>query len=181
MYGFRLPPNPIRWCLIITVCGVLGPVGSVLSVVPDKIPTPQTTITSQSMTAQGKERKAFFDGTVVLTQGDMVIHSDHMVVTFKPEDKGPQSNAQQPALGQQIEMIVATGKVVIEKSTGKATSGRAVYYKDEEKVVLTESPVACQQGTRVTGSRMTMYLNEDRSIVEGGSRVIIENEEGTCH
>ena len=164
-----------------TACVMLGAVGSVPSAVPDKTAPPKTTITSQSMTAQGKERKAVFEGTVVLTQGDMIIHSDHMVVTFKRGEGGANPGSEETAFGQQIEMIVATGKVVIEKSTGKATSGRAVYYKDEEKVVLTESPVACQQGTRVTGSRMTMYLNEDRSLVEGGSRVIIENEDGSCN
>ncbi len=164
-----------RLCLILVVCGVLCVVGSVLSAVPEKTRTPQLTITSQTMTAQGKEQKALFEGAVVLTQGDLIIHSDHMVVTFKREKDGRKGPSEQRAFGQQIEKIVATGQVVIEKSSGTATCGRAVYFKDEEKVVLTESPVACQNGTRVTGLRMTMYLQEDRSIVEGESRVTIED------
>ena len=54
-----------------------------------------------------------------------------------------------------------------------------MYYKDEEKAVLTESPIAWQKGTQVSGPRMTLYLEEDRSVVEGGSRVLIlNNEEG---
>jgi len=160
--------------------GVLLATGSGLSAMPDKASGPELTITSQTMTMQGKERQAVFEEEVVLIQGDMTIHSDRMVVTFKKgKDTGIPSSSE-GSFGKQIELAVATGHVVIKKGSGKATSGRAVYHKDEEKVVLTESPVACQEGTRVTGTRMTMYLKEDRSIVEGGSRVIIENEEGAC-
>jgi len=66
---------------------------------------------------------------------------------------------------------------VLERPDGKATSGRAVYYKDEDKIVLTESPVAWNSGTKVTGSRMTIFLREERSIVEGDSRVTISDNQ----
>ena len=103
------------------------------------------------------------------------MRSDHMVVTFK---KGAQTDSQETEGGttSQVDRIEASGKVVIEKSDGKATCGRALYDKDEEKLVLTESPVAWQGGTRVEGSQMTMFLKEERSIVEGGSRVVILGE-----
>ncbi len=135
----------------------------------------QTTITSQTMTVQGKSRQTIFEGMVVLTKGDFVIRSGHMVVTFK---KGVQDGRRQGEAGAsgQVDHIEASGKVVIEKSDGKATCGRALYYKDEEKLVLTESPVAWQGGTKIEGSQMTMFLKEDRSIVEGGSRVVILEE-----
>jgi lipopolysaccharide export system protein LptA len=75
-------------------------------------------------------------------------------------------------------MIEATGRVMIEKDEGRATSQKAVYFADEEKIVLTGEPVAWQKGTRVTGQKITMYLAEDRSVVEGGSRVQIEQVQG---
>lgn len=171
-----LPLSPWKLPVLLAVCGVLSVFGSVLSAVPDKIQAPKLTITSRTMTAQGKEQKAFFEGAVVLTQGDLIIHSDHMVVIFKRQKDEQKQESEEKGFGQQIERVVATGRVVIEKSSGKATCGRAVYIKDEEKVVLTETPVACQNGTEVTGSRMTMFLKEDRSIVEGGSRVIIPED-----
>ena len=34
--------------------------------------------------------------------------------------------------------------------------------------------MAWQEGTRISGPKMTMYLKENRSVVEGGTRVIIE-------
>ena len=132
----------------------------------------QTTITSRTMTVQGKSRQTIFEGMVILTKRDFVMRADHMVVTFR---KGAQTGSQQREGGTegQVDRIEASGDVVIEKSDGKATCGRALYYKDEEKLVLRESPVAWQGGTKIEGSQMTMFLKEERSIVEGGSRVVI--------
>ncbi len=135
----------------------------------------QTTITSETMTFQGKSRQTIFEGTVVLKKGNFVMRSEHMVVTFK---KGAQDGSRQTegATAHQVDRIEASGKVVIEKSDGKATCGRALYDKDEEKLVLTESPVAWQGGTKIQGSQMTMFLKEERSVVEGGSHVVILEE-----
>ena len=69
------------------------------------------------------------------------------------------------------------GHVKIEKDNGKATCEKAVYFSDDEKIVLTGDPVAWEKGTRVSGKQITMFLAEDRSVVEGGSHVRIEGEE----
>ena len=137
----------------------------------------QTTITSQTMTVQGKSRQTTFEGMVVLTKRDFLMRAEHMVVTFK---KGAQAGSRQKEGGTagQVARIEASGNVVIEKSDGKATCGRALYYKDEDKLVLLESPVAWQGGTKIEGSQMTMFLKEERSVVEGGSRVVILEEPG---
>lgn len=135
-----------------------------------------TTITSRTMTAEGKSQRAIFEGKVVLTKGELVIRSDRMIVTFKKKDQRDHDQHVEEETTNQVQHIAASGNVIIEKSDGKATCGRAVYHKDEEKIVLTESPVAWQKGTKVTGSRMTMFIKEDRSIVEGGSRVILDDQ-----
>ena len=77
-----------------------------------------------------------------------------------------------------IRMLEATGRVQIEKEDGRATCRKAVYYDDEKKIVLTGDPVAWQKGTRVSGKRIIMFVDEDRSIVEGDSQVVIEGEGG---
>jgi lipopolysaccharide export system protein LptA len=160
-------------------------------------PEPPTTITAQKMTVRNQENKAYFEGTVVLTKGALVVHSDAMVVSFKPkESQGdkPASAAPRPAEGEKpskggegalpapgsrsISMVEATGRVKIEKEGGTATCQKAVYYEEGEKIVLTGEPIAWQKGTKVTGKVITMYLAEDRSVVEGESRVLIEPEAG---
>ena len=77
-----------------------------------------------------------------------------------------------------IRMLEATGRVKIEKEDGRATCRKAVYYEAEKKIVLIGDPVAWQKGTRVSGKRIIMFLDEDRSVVEGDSQVIIEGESG---
>ncbi len=162
-----------------------------------------TTITATKMTVRNQESKAIFEGAVVLTKGTLVVHSDAMVISFKPSDQpaaaakpGDQNTSRSNEVAgaekgaragtdtlpimanRSVSMIEATGRVRIQKADGKATCRKAVYYQDEEKIVLTGDPVAWQKGTRVTGKQITMYLAEERSVVEGGSRVMIENDGG---
>lgn len=158
--------------IAILVCGLVSALATPFAFAEKK---DQTTITSETMTVQGKSRRTVFEGTVVLKKGNFVMRSDHMVMTFK---KGAQDGSQQTEGGttHQIDRMEASGNVVIEKLDGKATCGRALYDKDEEKLVLTESPVAWQGGTKIKGSQMTMFLKEERSVVEGGSQVVILEE-----
>lgn len=160
-----------------------------------------TTITSRTMTVNNQENTAIFDGAVVLTRGLLVVHSDHMVVSFHPSRNGadnkdpggatkskgvtssPSADSKDrdaaPAVSERsIRMVEATGRVNIKKEDGHATCQKAVYYEEQKKIVLTGEPVAWQKGTRVSGKRIIMFLDEDRSVVEGDSQVIIEGEGG---
>ena len=141
---------------------------------------PPTTITSQTMTANNKAGTVIFQGDVHLTQADLDVQSDEMIVRFTTDETSQPAGSPSPDQGgkRKISVIEAKGNVVIVKGEGKATCGHAIYYKDEERIVLTESPVAWQGGTRVSGPKMTMYLKEDRSVVEGGTNVLIEEQEG---
>lgn len=173
MSTFRLRPEyRPSMLMVILVCGLVSTWAVPVAFAEEK---EQTTITSQTMTVQGKSRQTIFEGMVVLTKRDFVMRASHMVVTFK---KGAQAGRQPEKEGTagQVDRIEASGNVVIEKSDGKATCGRALYYKDEEKLVLTESPMAWQGGTKVKGAQMTMFLKEERSVVEGGSQVVILEE-----
>ena len=134
-------------------------------------------ITSQTMIAEGNARRAIFEGTVVLTKGDFVMRSDSMIVRFEQATPARSRQTDEKTLNQQVEQIEATGHVVLERADGTATSGRAVYYKDEDKVVLTDSPVAWHNGTKVTGTRMTFFVKEERSVVEGNSQVTIFDDQ----
>jgi lipopolysaccharide export system protein LptA len=67
-----------------------------------------------------------------------------------------------------IDKIVATGNVKITRPDGAfATAEKAVYYQGDEKVVLTGKPIVKQGNDFVEGTRITLYLKEQRSIVEG--------------
>ncbi len=190
----------LNWChsLLATLVMAAGAVPVVAVSEPVGAPEDRTTtITSQKMTVRNAENKAVFEGTVVLVKGALTVHSDVMVVFFKPQEPSwsaekPDSSREKPQaatpapkgsnredlpmLGNKsVSMIEATGKVVtIERNEGRATCRKAVYFGDEDKLVLTGEPVAWEKGTRVAGNKITMYLTEDRSVVEGSSHVRIE-------
>jgi len=147
-----------------------------------------TTVISQKMTFKNQENQAVFDGAVVLTRGTLVVYSDRMVVSFGSQEAGVEPKPGKPPTtpvkgpdtvsNRAVTQIEATGRVKIERDAGNATCKKAVYYRDEDKIVLTGDPVAWDKGTRVSGRRITMFLGEDRTVVEGGSHVRIEPEGG---
>lgn len=159
-------------------------------------PAVSTTITAKKMTVRNQDGRAVFEGSVVLTKGPLVVSSDKMIVLFHAEsdvtktpsgtERAGREVAKTSAKGSEtmpsvsnrsVSRIDATGHVKIEKDNGKATCEKAVYFSQDERIVLTGDPVAWEKGTRVSGKQITMYLAEDRSVVEGGSHVRIEGEE----
>ncbi len=164
----------------------------------NEAPPVSTTITAKKMTVRNQDGQAVFEGSVVLTKGTLVVYSDKMIVLFHAsgesaksaasdrtsqaaaKNAGPSKGADaMPAVSNRsVSRIEAMGHVKIEKENGNATCQKAVYFSDDEKIILTGDPVAWEKGTRVSGKQITMYLAEDRSVVEGGSHVRIEGEEG---
>jgi lipopolysaccharide export system protein LptA len=171
---------------LVTITGAQAAVGNPTNGASDE--ALGTTVVSQKMTFKNQESQAVFDGAVVLTRGSLVVYSDRMVVSFRNQEAGAEpkttKSSTTPAKGPEtvsnraVTQIEATGRVKIEREAGNATCQKAVYYRDEDKIVLTGDPVAWDKGTRVSGKRITMFLAEDRTVVEGGSHVRIEPEEG---
>lgn len=184
MWKWLLLLNSLTLATVTVALGAVEPVANGTSG-----PALGTTVISQKMTFKNQENQAVFDGAVVLTRGTLVVYSDRMVVSFGSQEAGaepkPGKSSSTPAKGpdtvsnRAVTQIEATGRVKIERDAGNATCQKAVYYRDEDKIVLTGDPVAWDKGTRVSGKRITMFLAEDRTVVEGGSRVRIEPEGGT--
>ena len=177
----------LSWLTVATMTAAQAAVEAASNSASDPV---GTTVISQKMTFKNQQSQAVFDGAVVLTRGTLVVYSDRMVVSFrnqeadqkKPGDagKGQPTPAKGPdtVSNRAVTQIEATGRVKIERDAGNATCQKAVYYRDEDKIVLTGDPVAWDKGTRVSGKRITMFLAEDRTVVEGGSHVRIEPEGG---
>ncbi|HSN04634.1 MAG TPA: LptA/OstA family protein [Nitrospira sp.] len=166
---------------------------------PQEAAAPPTNITAKKMTVRNQESLAIFEGTVVLTQGTLMVYSDKMVVSFHPRGGGDQkgqagdskrsgstssqsapkkSDVMPGSSGQSVKQIEATGHVRIEREGGNATSNKAVFDNSRRIVTLTGDPVAWEKGTRVSGEKIIIYLDEDRSVVEGGTHLRIDGEGG---
>jgi lipopolysaccharide export system protein LptA len=122
------------------------------------------TITSESLTADNKAHTALFEKNVIAKTTDMTIHSDWMLVYYKEE-------------GGDVTKIEAKGNVKVHRDTKVITSNEAVYFADEEKVIFTGSPRAVDGENVVSGTKITYFTKDDRSLVEN-SKVILRNKQG---
>ena len=105
-----------------------------------------------------KEGLVVFTGNVVASQDSSTQYADRMEVYL--DDKG-----------NRIVRTVSTGNVrIITKDCRTGTAKRAEYYDAEQRVVLIGNARVWRDDNVVTGERITIYLAEDRSVVEGGQQ-----------
>jgi lipopolysaccharide export system protein LptA len=69
-----------------------------------------------------------------------------------------------------VQNIVAVGNVRIDQGTRWAVGGQAVFDQGQRTLVLTENPVLHDGPNVVAGDRVIVYLDENRSVVEGGRK-----------
>ncbi len=145
------------FCLLFTDVSFAGekkvaaPPSSALSAVESQ----PITITSNNMEARKKENLVIFRGDVVAQQKDYTLYSRELHVYY--------------ADGQEIKEMIAIGDVRIVQSDKVATGEKAVYTKVNRAVVLTGNPQVEQDCDVVKGEKIIMYLDEDKSVVEGSS------------
>ncbi|MBW2707856.1 MAG: lipopolysaccharide transport periplasmic protein LptA [Deltaproteobacteria bacterium] len=156
--------------LVFVLTGLLllgGFSGAALSADPrektqKKSPGPMV-IKSKILEADDKKRKIIFAGGVEAKRDDFTVLCEKLVVLYEK----PSAQEETEKVSARIDRIVATGAVkIIRAEGGVATGEKAVYYQKGEKLVLTGNPVVKQGEDFVEGDVITLFLKEDRSIVE---------------
>ena len=113
------------------------------------------TISADRLEVDRKAHTATYAGNVVARDSTLTILADRMEFTF---DEAMQ----------QVQRVRATGHVRIAEQGGReATADAATYFAREEKMLLEGNARAWQEENVVTGTTMTLYLREDRHVVEG--------------
>jgi lipopolysaccharide export system protein LptA len=121
-------------------------------------------ITSGRMEADKLGDKITFTGDVVLKKEGMTLYSDSMIVFYDVPTKA-------------MKEIEALGNVVVRKEGRVALSNRAIYDNAEEKIVLTGDARIIENENQMGGDRITLFLREDRSIVEGGKVMFYQDRD----
>jgi len=135
------------------------------------------TVTSDSLEYDYKANVATYRGEVQAVQGKVRLRSDRLTVTLvrtgeqanhprepgKPEVPATQGSAR-------VREVVALGNVRIDQGTRWATGGKAIFDQGQRTLVLTDGPVLHDGPNEVAGDRVVVYLDEDRSVVEGGRK-----------
>jgi len=96
-----------------------------------------------------------YRGDVNVRQADMTLRAETLTVTLERE-------------GQRPKEVVAAGGVLMTKGERRASGGRAVFDDAARTVTLSEQARLQDGPNEVAGERVVVYLDEQRSIVEGG-------------
>lgn len=141
-------------------------------------------ITSDVMTVKNKENKAVFENNVVIKKGDLLMTADRVEVFLNGESlSARQGQASESVISGNrinegiVSRLIATGHVKFQHGTKHAESREAVYEQAEDKIVLQGDPVLYEKEYRVTGTKMTFFLKENKSTIEE-SRVQFQPETG---
>lgn len=115
------------------------------------------TINSDALEFDYRSRVLTYTGGVVATQGDMKLESKTLTVALDEHT------------GNKLKEVVALGDVRLSKGTRWATAGRAVFDQVQRTVVLSDNAVLHEGPNQVSGERVVVYLDQERSVVEGGN------------
>ncbi|SHF24420.1 lipopolysaccharide export system protein LptA [Desulfacinum infernum DSM 9756] len=163
----RLLEGSRRWCGLLALCLVLAVAasGQGEDQNPPMGPAGEEPIhiASDRMVADQQARTVVFEGHVTVQQGDLTI-TGHRMTVYASEG----GDVSGDAMMEKIERIEVLGDVRISQQGRVATADKAVLYNREEKVVLLGNPTLVQGKDRVRGKQITLYLRDQRSVVEGG-------------
>jgi len=116
------------------------------------------TIDADRMERYGKESLVIFTGNVVARQSGSVQYADRMEVYLDEK-------------GDKVLRTVSTGAVRITTKDCKMGTARRVEYFDlEQRMVLIGNARVWQEDNVVTGETITIFLSQDRSVVQGGKQ-----------
>jgi lipopolysaccharide export system protein LptA len=144
----------------------MAPTGTVKAAKPPKNPanslfTPAAGSSTNGMTISFdrlefdyKDMVAAYDGHVRVVDPRYEMTCDRMLVFLEGTN--------------QIKRIIAVGNVDMTQTDRHATCGRAVYEHTTGQAELTGNPVVTQGGNRLVGTRILIWLNDQRVEVDSG-------------
>ncbi len=112
-------------------------------------------ITSDTVEADQKTNTVTFKGNVVAKQENTTLYANTMVITYDADTK-------------KLKEIVAVGNVKVVQLEKRATGQKATFDQDKNKMVLDGEAVVREGANVIRGERITYYVDEERSVVEGG-------------
>jgi lipopolysaccharide export system protein LptA len=121
-------------------------------------------INSESMSLDYKNHSVLWTGHVHANQANAQMTSDKLQVNYNDKDM------------KDMKDIVAMGNVRISQGTRWATGDHGVMDQTKHTIVLTGSPVVHDGNDQITGSKITVYLDTGRSVVEGAHAVIFPHQ-----
>jgi lipopolysaccharide export system protein LptA len=127
-------------------------------------------ITADKLESDHEMKLVEFTGNVVATEDDVVIEADRMKVFYTPGE-GESVEAGR------IDKIISEGnvKIIFDGATKTASAEKAVYLAQTKVLELSGGEPQVRSGKNVIrGKKITVFQNENRSLVEGDDGAQVE-------
>ena len=122
-------------------------------------------ITAQRLVSDATNNWAEFTGNVRARQGETLITADSLKIFIAGK-----SEAGKASTAQSLEKLVATGNVEIKFDNRLAVARQAVYITAQRMLILNGPGATVTSGDNtITGETITIYRDDGRFTVEGGS------------
>ena len=116
-------------------------------------------ITADSLELKRKTSTIIYKGNVVVERDDVKITSDVLFARYDAKGGGLRS-------------VVAEGKVRVLHGGREMTGEKAVFDGVKETITVSGNTTVREGNSSISGDRITIYVREDRSVVENsGGRV----------
>jgi len=112
-------------------------------------------ITADRLLADSVKETVTFEGNVRAKQGEVTLFSDRLFAEYQ-------------GTGRSVEKITAEGNVRVLHAGREARGERAVFYNQEQRIVLSGGAGLVQGEDSLKGDTVTIFLQENRSVVTGG-------------
>jgi lipopolysaccharide export system protein LptA len=154
--------KPFKVILFTSTMLILGVLAHAQGQVPVKILSDQMEYIQDNNTV-------VFRGNVHVDREDFQLWSEKLTVFMAGSGTGGQQ-VMGPDASQDIEKLLAEGKVRIERDKQVGTSEKATYWTKRGVVVMEGNPVLKDGESSISGEVITYHLQDNRGVVEGGPK-----------
>lgn len=126
-------------------------------------------ISADRMEVRQEDRTLIFEGRVQVRQDDLTLTGNKLKVVGAPGDKSNQGS-----LAEKIDYIEVVGDVKVTQKDRLATADKAVFYQQEQKIVMQGHPTVSKGNDKIEGNLITIYIQQGKSTVEGGRETPVQ-------
>ncbi|MEK6538985.1 MAG: LptA/OstA family protein, partial [Nitrospirota bacterium] len=109
---------------------------------------------------------------VVIERETMTLKANVVQAVFEPVTERENGMIENSDRKRSLSAITATGDIEFNQGVRTVYANRVVYFKKDEKMVFTGSPNIREGDDVLKGEKITVFIQEDRVVVEGGEAII---------
>ena len=129
-------------------------------------------ISSGKMTLNNQMNSIVFEGDVIIEQEAMTLKADIVDVVFEPVSDKENRSIDGVERKRSLSTITAAGDIKFIHGDRIVFADRVVYSRKDEVMVFTGSPTIREGLDKLQGEKITVFILEDRVVVEGGEAII---------